>query len=65
MGKAYLELPEMPESCIKCKLSDFTVGCGGFEEMYCRILPVDDCNCPNDGRHPNCPLRQVGEGEKI
>ena len=58
--KAYLPLPEMPESCVLCDFCDYTYE--GYNEMYCKRLAIDDCVCPKEGRHPSCPLRLAEEG---
>jgi hypothetical protein len=59
--KACLPLPEMPKSCYDCDFVDFTED--EHDELYCTYLPIDDCICPNNGRHPDCPLKPVEDND--
>ena len=56
MPKAILELPEMPESCIKCpcswRMKDNIIICEAIKRF-----------CPENGRHKYCPLKLVEDKE--
>ena len=54
--KAYLPLPEMPESCYDCILHR-----GRIFLAKCIYLNND---CADEGRREDCPIKQVEEGEK-
>jgi hypothetical protein len=60
MPKAILELPEMPESCWKCKYCTIFDVCSilskrGKSDTYAIV--------PGEGRHKDCPLKLVEDKE--
>ena len=60
MPKAILELPEMPESCIKCPIRFLPVRYGCY---ICSITGGDCPNPPYKGRRDDCPLKLVEDKE--
>jgi hypothetical protein len=74
MGKAILELPEMPENCVLCTLSTYKdyskevyvskQNIGKGRGWYCTAF-ANRVLCPDVGRHPSCPLKPAEEGEEI
>ncbi len=52
--KAFLLL-DMPENCLKCKLSDYEIGESG-EHLFCPLLEVDG---NFQTRLSNCPLKAL------
>jgi hypothetical protein len=60
MPKAILELPEMPESCWKCKLNKWDVWehyrYVSINVLVCAALGEE---CSDKGRHKDCPLKLV------
>ena len=62
-GKAVLIIGDMPESCLKCKLSFSRANTGKIPGIHlaCRW---DNKQCPETvcGRRTDCPLRIVGGG---
>jgi len=59
MNKAILELPKMPNSCMECPLYKITGICD-ILSAWNNFMPV---YVPNEGRHPDCPLKEVKENK--
>jgi len=58
MAKAILEL-EMPESCRECPFYKITDICD-ILSAWNNYMPV---LVPSEGKHPDCPLKEVEEDE--
>jgi len=60
MPKTILELPKMPESCRKCKLSKWETWEYDIDTwtnvLVCTALGEE---CSDEGRRPDCPLKLV------
>ena len=62
MGKAILELSEMPESCRECMFKECLNRTTSVEVSRCIILHkmhVPGGYCPAEGRQADCPLKPV------
>lgn len=59
MAKAILELSKMPQSCRECPFHKITDICD-ILSVWNNYMPV---LVPSEGKHPDCPLKEVEEAE--
>ena len=59
MAKAILELSKMPKSCRECPFYKITDICD-ILSAWNNYMPV---LVPSEGKHPDCPLKEVEENE--
>ncbi|MBQ2174804.1 MAG: hypothetical protein II453_07045 [Alphaproteobacteria bacterium] len=60
MSKVIIDGMEMPKSCFKCKF------CNGTELLagICFLKPELGRIVVAEGRHPNCPLKEIKDDYK-
>jgi len=62
MSKAYLELKEVPTSCIACKLRYYRQLGYPFNNTLTCFITNQTAEDYTNSRHPDCPLVIVDEG---